>query len=546
MSRSRVPALRAALLAASCALLLALPLPAAAQVIGRVLLAVGEVFAERGGVTRALSVGAPVENRDTVRVGAASNAQIRFNDESVVALRPGTTFRIEEFNYAGRQDGAERAIFNLIAGGMRTVTGLVGRLNQSNYEVRTATSTIGIRGTNYNLVVCDAACSNPDGSRAPSGTYGGVYDGSINVGNQTGQRTFGNDEFFFVAGPNVAPQSLIAPPSFLGDRLAGMQRTTQQAASGGSSGGSSGSGDAASSNTASSSGLAADGRAQSTPAPPAPPVFVSTETRTSTGTLSVVSTGALPFTHVLVSADIAINPFEGSSDVNGVNIANVVFSGSGANKTVQSAKIEATTGLTNQNGGSGTVGPGGITDTGYGSAVDANWGRWVDPTLTPSNGSSYVPAGGLHYLVSSQITAAEVISAKTGNFSYNVNIGGTSPTDQTGAVGSFISGSVGVNFTTRVATSGFIWSVGGSTYNFSGQNSNLDIIPGVGAGITLRAQNIGSCTGSCGGAPGVIQKVQVNGVFLGTVGNHLGTAIATTNGTQATTQVRLLYCNTCP
>ena len=533
---ARTPLIAFALAALSALL----PSTGHAQTIGRVLLAVGEVFAERGGATRPLSAGAAVENRDTIRVGAASNAQIRFSDESVVALRPDTTFRIEEFNYAGRQDGAERAIFNLIAGGMRTVTGLVGRINQKNYEVRTPTSTIGIRGTNYNLVQCDATCMNPDGSRAAPGTYGGVYDGSINVGNQAGERSFGNDEFFFVAGPNAQPQSLIAPPSFLGDRLAGMQRTTQQAASGGSSGGSSTSSDATT-----SSGLSADGRAQSTPAPPAPPVFVSTETRTSTGTLAVVS-GTLPFTHVLVSADISINPFEATTDVNGINIANVVFSGSGASKTVQSAKIETTTSPTNQNGGTGTVGPGGITDTGYGSAVDANWGRWVDPTLTTSNNTTYIPPGGLHYLVSSQITPAEVISAKTGNFSYNVNIGGTSPTDQTGAVGSFISGSVGVNFTTQVATSGFTWSVGGSTYNFSGQNSNLKIIPGVGASFEVRTQNIGSCTGSCGGAPGVIQKVQVNGVFLGATGNHLGTAIATTNGTQGTTQVRLLYCNTCP
>lgn len=531
---ARTPLIAFALAALSALL----PSTGHAQTIGRVLLAVGEVFAERGGATRPLSAGAAVENRDTIRVGAASNAQIRFSDESVVALRPDTTFRIEEFNYAGRQDGAERAIFNLIAGGMRTVTGLVGRINQKNYEVRTPTSTIGIRGTNYNIVQCDAACSNPDGSRAAPGTYGGVYDGSINVGNQAGERTFGNDEFFFVAGPNAQPQSLIAPPSFLGDRLAGMQRSAQQAASGGSGG-------TASSDATTSSGLSADGRAQSTPAPPTPPVFVSTETRTSSGTLAVVS-GTLPFTHALISADIASNPFEGSADLNGANIANMVFSGSGASQTLKSVKIESTTSPTNQNGGSGTVGPGGTTDIGYGSAVDAHWGRWVDPTITTSGGTTNVPAGGLHYLYSSMITPAEVISAKSGTFSYNVNIGGTSPTDQTGAVGSFFSGSVGVNFTTRVATSGFSWSVGGSTYSFSGQNSNLQIISGVGASFELRAQNVGSCTGSCGGAPGVIQKVQVNGVFLGTTGNHLGTAIATTNGTQATTQVRLLYCNTCP
>ena len=113
---------------------------------------------------------------------------------------------------------------------MRTITGFIGKLNKNNYAVRTPTATIGIRGTHYNLVQCDGGCLNADGSHAPAGTYGGVYDGSIAVTNQSAQHTFGAEEFFFVSSPNTPPQQLIAPPSFLADKLDALSRRGNQVA----------------------------------------------------------------------------------------------------------------------------------------------------------------------------------------------------------------------------------------------------------------------------------------------------------------------------
>ena len=197
-----------------------------AAVIGRVLVAVGEVSASRAGQAINLGTGSPVEDGDTIRVGPASNAQIRFNDEGIVALRPQTVFRIEEYNYNGRQDGLEKSVFNLIAGGMRTVTGLIGKLNRGNYQVRTPTSTVGIRGTNYNLVHCDAGCLNKDGSRAPTGTYGGVFDGRIGVENQSGEKTFGAEEFFVLFHAVLLSDSIVTcPVKFL--RLLHSRRLTR-------------------------------------------------------------------------------------------------------------------------------------------------------------------------------------------------------------------------------------------------------------------------------------------------------------------------------
>src|SRR5216684_8410425 len=212
---------------------------------GRFLLAVGDVVVARGQAEIRAATGTLVQSGDTIRVGPASNAQIRLADESIVGLRPGTIFRLDEFAYSGQGDGNERSLFTLLKGGFRTVTGAIGRLHsRERYAVRTPTATIGIRGTHYTVVHCDNDCGTANrvslaaldsiaqsdvapgvGQSIPNGTYGGVTDGRIEVVNQTGEHEFAANTFFYVADANTAPQNLIAPPNFLYDRLEGQSRS---------------------------------------------------------------------------------------------------------------------------------------------------------------------------------------------------------------------------------------------------------------------------------------------------------------------------------
>ena len=62
-------------------------------------------------------------------------------------MRPDTDYTIEEYRYSGKHDGDERALFKLLKGKMRTVTGFVGRINRDKYVITTPSATIGIRGT---------------------------------------------------------------------------------------------------------------------------------------------------------------------------------------------------------------------------------------------------------------------------------------------------------------------------------------------------------------------------------------------------------------
>ncbi len=283
--------IRIRFLAALLATPACLPLLAHAQSVGRTLVAVGEVVAVRDAKEVPLRAGSEVRLGDTLRVGRDSNAQIRLNDESIVALRSDTEFRIEGFRF--RNDPAsDNALFRLLRGGLRTVTGLIGRVNHDAYRLETPVGYVGIRGTHYTLVQCAGQCLNKDGSVAPSGAYGGVSDGRIGVGNQSGEKVFGRDEYFYVASITSPPQSLIAPPSFLSDRLEGQARSSrkQQAAE-------------APAQAPAKSGTSSDGRTSTaepvaTAAAPAATetraVYVATEQRSSEGGLTAVQPPAQP------------------------------------------------------------------------------------------------------------------------------------------------------------------------------------------------------------------------------------------------------------
>lgn len=144
-------------------------------VVGRVMLAQGELSAkEEAGIVRKLQLGAPVYEGDTLITGAKSYAVVAFRDEGRVSLQEGTQFRVERFKY-DKVKSEENAVLRLLKGGVRVVTGLIGRVHHDNYKFNVATATIGIRGTGF-----DAWCNGPCASGAdnPGATQGNPLDGA--------------------------------------------------------------------------------------------------------------------------------------------------------------------------------------------------------------------------------------------------------------------------------------------------------------------------------------------------------------------------------
>ena len=150
---------------------------AIAEVAGRVTFVSGQVTAiSNDGSKRVLNRGELLNSGERLETGTG-RLQIRFTDGSLMSLQPNAVFGLDNyaFNRNRPQDGS--LLFNFIRGGMRTVSGAIGRVNRANYKVKTPVGTIGIRGTGY------TATQEPNGRLLVT-----VNKGIVNISNEFGNR----------------------------------------------------------------------------------------------------------------------------------------------------------------------------------------------------------------------------------------------------------------------------------------------------------------------------------------------------------------------
>jgi len=196
----------------------ALALPAHAEPAGKVLTAGGDVLVLRGSQILRISGGSAIESGDQIHTGADGKALIVFTDSGLIWIRSNSDFVVDEYSYTNGQSGRESAFFSLLKGGARSVTGLIGRRNRMSYRLRVSVATIGIRGTDFSVVVCQRDCRDSDGGLAAKGLYGEVLEGRIAVtplDDRVLEREFAAGEFFYLADERSTPAPLFLPPPFL-------------------------------------------------------------------------------------------------------------------------------------------------------------------------------------------------------------------------------------------------------------------------------------------------------------------------------------------
>ena len=95
-----------------------------------------------------LKKGGAVQSGDDILTSNGAQAQIRFSDGGMVAIQPNSQFKLA--SYADNKDTrTDSFLVELAKGGMRAITGLIGKRNHDNYKVITSTATIGIRGSSF-------------------------------------------------------------------------------------------------------------------------------------------------------------------------------------------------------------------------------------------------------------------------------------------------------------------------------------------------------------------------------------------------------------
>lgn len=166
------------------------------------------------GASRLLSVKSEVKEGETLSTLDNTYARIKFSDGGEVVLRPNSQFAVSSYAYKNGEPQSDNFAVGLLKGGMRMVTGLLGKRNPEKVSVTTTTATIGIRGTHFGLLMCQGDCINiPTISGRPpqDGLHIDVADGSIQASNPAGTQLIGAGQFGFVQTSLTPP--VVVPPN---------------------------------------------------------------------------------------------------------------------------------------------------------------------------------------------------------------------------------------------------------------------------------------------------------------------------------------------
>jgi len=214
---------------AAMVLLSIYPLAQSAEQAAVVTSVAGQVTAQQDeNAVRRLSKDSGLFLGDTVITALQSAVRFRFTDDTRVTLRPNSRFTIEQYRFSTEAPKDDLAVVRLMKGGLRTVTGLVGkRGNTDAHLTRTPVADIGIRGTDYALLLCDddeALCNNElmalgsesasgrvEG-KVPPGLYVKAFEGIVVVFNRGGEKVFEAGQAGYVANAGTAPVALPADP----------------------------------------------------------------------------------------------------------------------------------------------------------------------------------------------------------------------------------------------------------------------------------------------------------------------------------------------
>lgn len=217
------------------------------KAVGRVAFMRGKMAARnKDGSERKVRRGEPIYEGDTLVSGKGSFGVIAFRDKSRITLQPRSQFHVEKFSFSENKPESNVALMSLLRGGLRAVTGQIGKVNRNQYRMRTPVATIGIRGTGYDLQ-CQGGCVALDGAYyapneptlvdrildlvsspahadvpASDGLFAAVWSGSIQIQQASGTTQLFKGQFAFVPDPNNPAQLLDLPevPLFIQNNTA--------------------------------------------------------------------------------------------------------------------------------------------------------------------------------------------------------------------------------------------------------------------------------------------------------------------------------------
>lgn len=365
-------------------LIAACPVPGHTAAAARVEFAAGNVLAVSSSGQRPLSRGSELNAGETINTGNG-RAQLRFADGALMSLQPQTEFRIDDYNYNGKNDGQEKGVFSLVRGGLRTITGQIGKATPDSYKVTTPVAMIGIRGTEWSGVLVPASGA----SEEPQLNLG-TGEGAIEVCNAAGCLVVASGESAVVSGSSPPRRSEVRP---------------------------------------------ALPPAATTNSPPAEAAYSQTEDRSESGELLIVEKNTPPSTPVPASGTAYALAWSGLY-YDGTNYSLRGDNVGPSSVTLVDGKLVTASGSVFTFSTPVAV----VSEEGSATAV-LGWGRWISGAVTGGGSEQLKDA---HFVLGTPTPAAQIAEI-SGSYNYT-RIGATTPTSSALGNGVLNSASLAVQF----------------------------------------------------------------------------------------------------
>ena len=139
----------------------ALALVAQAQEAATVSICIGTAVAQRAdGSVRSLAPGSVVRAGDVVSTQPNSSVRLKFTDGGELLVPSASQIRIDAYSFNTAAPQSDSLVMSLLVGGLRSITGLIGRRgNVDAYRMQAGSTTIGIAGTDYLARLCLEDCT---------------------------------------------------------------------------------------------------------------------------------------------------------------------------------------------------------------------------------------------------------------------------------------------------------------------------------------------------------------------------------------------------
>lgn len=169
----------------------------------------GVLFVARAdGTKKMLSVKSEVLEGDTLKTEVDTFARVKFTDGGEIVLRPETVFKVEAYSFNAGHQQQDNFFMSLVKGGLRSVTGMIGKRNPGNFRMQTSMATIGIRGTHFGALLCNNDCANistVSGQPPENGLHTDTAQGSTVISNAAGSIEVPAGAFSYTPSPAIPP-----------------------------------------------------------------------------------------------------------------------------------------------------------------------------------------------------------------------------------------------------------------------------------------------------------------------------------------------------